>query len=148
MGSEMCIRDRKVSKSLPARGSDQTVRCSSTFLIRTATKSKSRPPRPRSFFCECVALAPPVFWIHSLAEPVPPSFNLPIFQFEPGERPAARTNMNLVARCAFGLEAIVARELQALGYETSISGPGQVNFNGDWQAVSYTHLTLPTIYSV
>ena len=89
-----------------------------------------------------MALAPPVFWIHSLAEPVPPSFNLPIFQFEPGERPAARTNMNLVARCAFGLEAIVARELQALGYETSISGPGQVNFNGDWQAIAKTNLWL------
>jgi len=50
--------------------------------------------------------------------------------------------MNLVARCAFGLEAIVARELQALGYETSISGPGQVNFSGDWQAIAKTNLWL------
>ena len=48
--------------------------------------------------------------------------------------------MNLVASCAFGLEAIVARELQQLGLTTSISSPGQVDFSGDWQSIARVSL--------
>ena len=38
--------------------------------------------------------------------------------------------LKLTAACAFGLEAIVKRELIALGYSPSISQPGRVNFAG------------------
>ncbi len=50
--------------------------------------------------------------------------------------------MILVASCAFGLEAVVARELQALEFQTKISGPGQVQFEGDWMAVAKCNLWL------
>lgn len=50
--------------------------------------------------------------------------------------------MKLIASCAFGLEAIVARELQARELTTRISGPGQIEFDGDWQEVAQTNLWL------
>ena len=50
--------------------------------------------------------------------------------------------MNLVASCAFGLEAVVVRELQRLGYESRITNPGQVEFAGSWEAVCHTNLWL------
>ena len=50
--------------------------------------------------------------------------------------------MELVASCAFGLEAIVARELQALHLDTRITSPGQVEFSGDWEQIAATNLWL------
>ncbi len=50
----------------------------------------------------------------------------------------------LVAACAFGLEAIVKRELIALGYSPRVSQPGRVSFDGDWEAVCRTNLWLRT----
>jgi len=50
--------------------------------------------------------------------------------------------MKLVTSCAFGLEAIVARELKALGYATKTVGPGQIEFDGDWNDVAKTNLWL------
>ena len=52
--------------------------------------------------------------------------------------------LKLTAACAFGLEAIVKRELIALGYSPSISQPGRVDFAGDWSAVCRTNLWLRT----
>ena len=35
-------------------------------------------------------------------------------------------NISLIATSAFGLEAVVARELRQLGYEPQIKGTGQI----------------------
>ena len=48
----------------------------------------------------------------------------------------------LVATAAFGLEAIVVRELKALGYEPRISRPGRIEFAGDLGAIARTNLWL------
>lgn len=50
--------------------------------------------------------------------------------------------MILVASCAFGLEAIVARELKELGYATKTTGPGQIEFSGGWADVFKANLWL------
>lgn len=50
--------------------------------------------------------------------------------------------MNCVASCAFGLEAIVARELRAQGLDAKPGGPGQVEFHGDWPAIARCNLWL------
>ena len=50
--------------------------------------------------------------------------------------------MKLIASCAFGLEAIVARELQALDHETQIVGPGQIEFEGTWSHIARANLWL------
>lgn len=52
--------------------------------------------------------------------------------------------LKLTAACAFGLEAIVKRELIGLGYSPSISQPGRVDFLGDWSAICRTNLWLRT----
>ena len=52
--------------------------------------------------------------------------------------------MELIAPCHFGMEAVLKREVLDLGYEISTVEDGRVCFWGDAQAVSYTHLTLPT----
>lgn len=52
--------------------------------------------------------------------------------------------LKLTAACAFGLEAIVKRELIALGYSPSISQPGRVDFAGDWSAICRSNLWLRT----
>ncbi|WP_067618769.1 THUMP domain-containing class I SAM-dependent RNA methyltransferase [Alicyclobacillus acidiphilus] len=49
----------------------------------------------------------------------------------------------IVATCAFGLEALTARELQLLGYETQ-SENGLVRFQGDAAAVARANLWLRT----
>lgn len=51
-------------------------------------------------------------------------------------------NMQLIATCAFGLEAVVARELSALGYESRTVRPGRLAFVGDWSAVARANLWL------
>ena len=50
--------------------------------------------------------------------------------------------MKLTAACAFGLEAIVKRELSSLGYEPFVSQPGRVSFEGDWRAICRTNVWL------
>lgn len=52
--------------------------------------------------------------------------------------------MKLTAACAFGLEAIVKRELIALGYDPTVTQPGRVTFEGDWIAVCRSNLWLRT----
>ncbi len=52
--------------------------------------------------------------------------------------------MKLTAACAFGLEALVKRELIALGYTPKVSQPGRIDFEGDWNAVCRTNLWLRT----
>ena len=52
--------------------------------------------------------------------------------------------MNLTAACAFGLEALVKRELIALGYQPKVSQPGRIDFQGDWSAVCRANIWLRT----
>jgi 23S rRNA (guanine2445-N2)-methyltransferase / 23S rRNA (guanine2069-N7)-methyltransferase len=51
-------------------------------------------------------------------------------------------NLQLIATCAFGLEAVVAHELRALGYESKTVRPGRLTFTGDAAAVARTNLWL------
>jgi len=48
----------------------------------------------------------------------------------------------LLATCAFGLEAVVARELDALGYHAKPIGTGRVLFSGDDRAIVDANLWL------
>ncbi|MCL4167697.1 UNVERIFIED_CONTAM: hypothetical protein GTU68_057825, partial [Idotea baltica] len=50
----------------------------------------------------------------------------------------------LIAACAFGLEALVKRELIALGYDAKVVQPGRVGFEGEWEAVCEANLWLRT----
>ncbi len=50
--------------------------------------------------------------------------------------------LELIATSAFGLEAVVARELQALGYETKIVQPGRVLFHGSEADICRANLWL------
>lgn len=50
--------------------------------------------------------------------------------------------MLLIATAAFGLEAVVVRELKALGYEAKISTPGRIRFEGDVSAIAQANLHL------
>ncbi len=52
------------------------------------------------------------------------------------------TNFDLIAACAFGLEAVVKRELAALGVDATITGSGRVRFRGDLETVAKTNLWL------
>jgi len=52
--------------------------------------------------------------------------------------------LKLTAACAFGLEALVKRELIALGYQPKITQPGRIEFEGDWSAVCRTNIWLRT----
>ncbi len=54
------------------------------------------------------------------------------------------TDLTLIARCAFGLEAVVARELAELGYADSQSTNGAVQFTGDVSAIARANLWLRT----
>ena len=49
---------------------------------------------------------------------------------------------DLVATAAFGLEAVVARELKALGYEAKPTQPGKIEFAGDASAIARSNLWL------
>lgn len=51
---------------------------------------------------------------------------------------------DLVATTAFGLEAIVKRELAALGYEARIGDPGRIHFSGDTSAICRANTWLRT----
>ena len=48
----------------------------------------------------------------------------------------------LVATAAFGLEAIVVRELKALGYDAKVARPGRIEFAGDFSAIARANLWL------
>ncbi|HWL10897.1 MAG TPA: class I SAM-dependent RNA methyltransferase [Planctomicrobium sp.] len=50
--------------------------------------------------------------------------------------------LSLVAVAAFGMEAIVVRELRALGYEDAIVEDGRILFQGDLAAICRTNLWL------
>ena len=52
------------------------------------------------------------------------------------------SNLTFIAACAFGLEAIVKRELTALGIESRVSQPGKIQFDGDWSAAIKANLWL------
>jgi len=43
--------------------------------------------------------------------------------------------MNLIATSTFGLEAVVVRELEALGYSAKIVSVGRIAFEGDQAAI-------------
>lgn len=50
----------------------------------------------------------------------------------------------LTAPCHFGLEAVLKREIQELGYEVRKVEDGRVTFAGDAEAVAYANLFLRT----
>ncbi len=50
--------------------------------------------------------------------------------------------LQLVATAAFGLEAVVVRELEQLGYEPRVARPGRIEFAGDVSAVCRANLWL------
>ncbi len=52
--------------------------------------------------------------------------------------------LELVATTAFGLEAVVKRELADLGYEGKIIAPGRIRFRADTAAICRTNLWLRT----
>jgi 23S rRNA (guanine2445-N2)-methyltransferase / 23S rRNA (guanine2069-N7)-methyltransferase len=56
--------------------------------------------------------------------------------------PSQDPTLTLIAACAFGLEAIVKRELIALGYEAKVSQPGRIEFSGSWDDVCKTNIWL------
>ncbi|MBX3385124.1 MAG: bifunctional 23S rRNA (guanine(2069)-N(7))-methyltransferase RlmK/23S rRNA (guanine(2445)-N(2))-methyltransferase RlmL [Phycisphaeraceae bacterium] len=51
---------------------------------------------------------------------------------------------DLLATCTFGLEAVVVRELAAMGYPAKPVGTGRVSFEGDARAIVDTNLHLRT----
>lgn len=50
--------------------------------------------------------------------------------------------LDLIATCTFGLEAVVVRELEQLGYDAKAVATGRVEFAGDWRAVCEANLWL------
>ena len=52
------------------------------------------------------------------------------------------SELELIATAGFGLEAVVARELKALGYADQQVEDGRVTFIGDEQAICRTNLRL------
>jgi 23S rRNA (guanine2445-N2)-methyltransferase / 23S rRNA (guanine2069-N7)-methyltransferase len=61
-------------------------------------------------------------------------------QYRVESRPPAQ--FDLLATCTFGLEAVVARELEQLGYDASVVGTGRVLFRGDERAICDANLWL------
>ena len=53
-----------------------------------------------------------------------------------------RMTFQLIATAAFGLEAVVVRELTALGYEPKVTRPGRIEFTGDETAICRANLWL------
>ncbi len=51
-------------------------------------------------------------------------------------------SLDLVATCSFGLEAVLIRELAALGYEASSPQTGRVEFRGDERAIARANMFL------
>ena len=65
-----------------------------------------------------------------------------IFRLPPSAFRLPPALFNLVATAAFGLEAIVVRELKQLGYEGRVARPGRIEFAGDAAAICKTNLWL------
>ena len=55
-----------------------------------------------------------------------------------------RKNYELIAPCHFGLEAVLKKEIQDLGYDIASVEDGRVTFYGDEQAVCYGNVFLRT----
>ena len=51
-------------------------------------------------------------------------------------------SLDLIATAAFGLEAVVVRELRALGYEAKPVQPGRILFSGDEDAICQANVWL------
>src|SRR5262245_42145132 len=71
--------------------------------------------------------------------------------FSGGVKPAARfwnaivsDDIELLATAAAGTEAVVKRELAALGYEARTATPGRLEFRGDASAICRANLWLRT----
>lgn len=54
------------------------------------------------------------------------------------------SKFDLLATSAFGIEAITARELQQLGYETQVIAPGRILFQGEYEDIVRANLWLRT----
>lgn len=54
----------------------------------------------------------------------------------------SQAEIDLIATCAFGLEAIVRRELQSLGIEATIGESGRIHFRGSSETICRTNLQL------
>ena len=54
------------------------------------------------------------------------------------------TQMELIAPCHFGMEAVLKREILDLGYEIAKVEDGRVTFLGDMEAVCYGNIFLRT----
>lgn len=52
--------------------------------------------------------------------------------------------VELIAPCHFGMEAVLKREIQDLGYEISRVEDGKVTFLGDMEAICYGNIFLRT----
>ena len=52
--------------------------------------------------------------------------------------------IELIAPCHFGMEAVLKREIQDIGYEISRVEDGKVTFLGDWEAVCFANIFLRT----
>lgn len=52
--------------------------------------------------------------------------------------------VELIAPCDFGMEAVLKREIQELGYEISQVEDGKVTFVGDMEAICYANIFLRT----
>ncbi len=66
-----------------------------------------------------------------------------------GRPPTLENHLNdpsfdLIAACAFGLEAVVRRELESLGIEASIGESGRVHFTGTHETIGQANLWLRT----
>lgn len=57
---------------------------------------------------------------------------------------SALQTFDLIVPCAFGLEAIVKRELKGIGIEASISDSGRVSFRGSQESICRANLWLRT----
>jgi len=58
--------------------------------------------------------------------------------------PSQTDQFDLIANCAFGLEAVLVRELEKLGYEGKVASTGRVHFRGDALAVARANIRLRT----
>ena len=63
--------------------------------------------------------------------------------FKPGN-PLKNQTFDLIAACAFGLEAVVRRELEQMGISSTIGESGRIHFKGDAATVCQANLWLRT----
>ena len=80
------------------------------------------------------------FWNAAAVTELPTSLPNPL----PNSLPARQERLDLLATATFGLEAVVARELAALGYATKTVQAGRIRFQGDVSAICRANLWLRT----